>query len=80
MLRERIIEIMSRTLNVPAERIGNDAQFDSLENWTSLTHLELMMALEMEFRVTIPTNAMLELLTLADIEEFLRSRMQSKAA
>jgi acyl carrier protein len=39
---------------VPAADIGDDTSPDSVEAWSSLAHLDLILAIEEEFGVTIP--------------------------
>jgi acyl carrier protein len=79
MLRERIKRVMGQTFNVPADRVPDDAALADFANWTSLGHLELMMALEMEFAVNIPAQMMLELLSLDAIEEYLTGQGMAAA-
>jgi acyl carrier protein len=50
----RIKQVMSAVFEVPLESINEDASTDTIENWDSLRHLNLILALEEEFGVTIP--------------------------
>lgn len=70
-MRERIKEVMADVFELSPDRIPDDADTESLEQWDSLGHMQLMLALEAEFGVQIPTETMLELLSLEEIEEFL---------
>jgi acyl carrier protein len=70
-MRERLRRVVADTFNLPPERVPEDAQIGVLEQWTSLGHLELMMAVEMEFRVKIPSDAMLDLISLQALADFL---------
>ena len=45
---------MSTVFDVPLESITEDASTDNIENWDSLRHLNLILALEEEFNITIP--------------------------
>lgn len=71
-LREKVKRVMAATFRVPAARIPDDANPENVAGWDSLAHIELMLALEMEFRVPLPTEAIIELVTLEAIEGFLR--------
>ena len=73
-MRERIKQVMARTFQVPAAEIPDDASIDLFPKWDSLAHLELMLALEMEFSVSISTDAMLDLLQLEAVENYLRQK------
>lgn len=70
-MRENIKQIMARIFERRAEDIPDTASVDLLPEWDSLHHIELMLALEAEFGVRIPTQAMLELVSLAAIEAYL---------
>ncbi len=70
-MHDRLRDVLAGVLEVPAVEIGDDASTESLENWDSLRQLELMLALELEYGVRIPADAMLELQSVAAIEEFL---------
>lgn len=65
---------MASTFGVSVEQIPSDASINHFEEWDSLRHLELMLALEMEFGVRISIDAMVELLSLESIKDFLRKQ------
>lgn len=50
----KIKYVMSAVFEIPVESIKNDASSDNIENWDSLRHLNLILALEEEFGVSIP--------------------------
>lgn len=50
----KIKQVMSVVFEIPTELITDDASSDTIENWDSLRHLNLILALEEEFGVTIP--------------------------
>ena len=55
MLNEDALkQVMATMLNVDAATIGPDASMDNVPNWDSLRHMNLVLALEEEFKVTIP--------------------------
>jgi acyl carrier protein len=45
---------MSTVFEVPFEKITEDSSPDNIESWDSLKHLNLILALEEEFDITIP--------------------------
>ena len=49
-----IKQVMSAVFEIPVESISNDASSDNIDNWDSLRHLNLILALEEEFGVSIP--------------------------
>jgi len=50
----KIKYVMSSVFEIPVESITDDASSDNIENWDSLRHLNLILALEEEFGVSIP--------------------------
>lgn len=62
---------MAKVFGVTEVEIPDDATINQYSEWDSLRHLELMLALETEFRLRIPTDAMLQLLSLEAIETYL---------
>jgi acyl carrier protein len=55
MLNENALkQVMGTMLGVDPATIGPDASMDTIANWDSLRHMNLVLALEDEFKVTIP--------------------------
>ena len=55
MLNEGTLkQVIATMLNVDASKIDEDSSMDNLPNWDSLRHMNLVLALEEEFKVTIP--------------------------
>lgn len=46
--------VIGAVLNLPAESIDESASADTIEGWTSLAQLNLILALEEEFDIQIP--------------------------
>ena len=53
-LDERIKNTMASILNVPVNSLNENSSKDNVEGWDSLKHMNLLLALEQEFNVTIP--------------------------
>ena len=70
-MRERIKQVMAGSFQVPLEEIPGDASINEFPKWDSLAHMELMLALELELGVRISASAMLDLLSLDAIEDYL---------
>jgi acyl carrier protein len=49
-------QVMASVLNIDAATIGENTSIDTIESWTSLRHMNLILALEDEFRVSIPDD------------------------
>ena len=55
MLDEHLLKrVIATILNVDIDSIGPDSSMDTIEAWDSLRHMNLILALEDEFAVSIP--------------------------
>ena len=55
MLNEdKLKKVMAIMLKVDLSEINEDSSMDNVASWDSLRHMNLVIALEEEFRVTIP--------------------------
>ena len=57
MLNEDALkQVMAMVLGVDPSTIGPDASMDTIASWDSLRHMNLVLALEEEFKVSIPDD------------------------
>jgi acyl carrier protein len=70
-MHDRLRRVFAETFEVDPAAIPEDASIETLDGWDSLRQLELMLALELEFGVHLPSEAMLELTSAQAIEDFL---------
>ena len=55
MLNEDTLkQVMATMLKMDAFSITADSSMDNMPNWDSLRHMNLVLALEEEFKITIP--------------------------
>lgn len=55
MLNEETLkQVMATMLKVDVSSIDNESSMDTIESWDSLGHMNLVLALEEEFKVSIP--------------------------
>jgi acyl carrier protein len=55
MLDENTLkQVMATLLTVDITAIDSEASMDTIPNWDSLRHMNLVLALEEEFKVSIP--------------------------
>lgn len=55
MLNEDVLkQLMATILNVDVSEIDEESSMDNMSNWDSLHHMNLVLALEEEFKLTIP--------------------------
>lgn len=65
---------IARTLKIDPALVVADAGPLTVSAWDSFQHLHLMMAIEEQYRVEIPVEQVVTLLTVADIAALLRSK------
>ena len=64
----KILDIMSSVFEVELSTLNEDSSIDSIENWDSIRHLNLILALEEEFNITIPDEEVGDLVNYKLIE------------
>jgi acyl carrier protein len=60
---QRLKEVLSRIFNVSLDTITEEASPDTIENWDSLRHMNLVLALEEEFDVEFTDDQVVEILS-----------------
>lgn len=50
-MKERVFKVFSQIMNVPLSSINEDSSPVTIEEWDSLKHINLILALEEEFDV-----------------------------
>lgn len=61
MDESRLKEVLGSVLGLPAEAIHEGTNADTVEDWSSLAQLNLILALEEEFGIEIPDEDAAEL-------------------
>ncbi|MFZ4498308.1 MAG: acyl carrier protein [Burkholderiales bacterium] len=46
--------VMATVLGIQTDAIGDDTSMDTVESWDSIKHMNLVLAIEEEFGVSIP--------------------------
>ena len=73
-MKDRILKIVSQVMNVPVEHLNEDSSPDTVENWDSLKHMNLVLALEEELNITFSDEEIIELLSVGIIIETLKEK------
>ena len=61
-MKEKVFSIISKIMAVPLEEVNEDSSPDSIENWDSLKHMNLVLALEQEFEIQFTDEQIISLL------------------
>jgi acyl carrier protein len=74
-LVDRVRRIAADVLEVPRQSIQPDSSPESVETWDSVHHLNLVLALEQEFRVQFEPEEIDEMYNIERIVAVLTSKM-----
>ena len=70
-LEDRIYRVISDVMGVPLEEINDNSSPDSIEAWESLSHINLILALESEFSVSLDPEDVMEMQSVSLIRTIL---------
>jgi acyl carrier protein len=54
MTEDTLKDVMATVLEIAADSISDDTSMDTVEAWDSIKHMNLVLAIEEEFGVSIP--------------------------
>jgi acyl carrier protein len=54
MTEDTLKDVMATVLEIAADSINDDTSMDTVEAWDSIKHMNLVLAIEEEFGVSIP--------------------------
>ncbi len=74
---ERVIEVVADKLDVPVDEISTQSRFVEDLNADSLDQVELIMALEDEYDITIPDEDAQKIATINDAVSYIDSQENS---
>jgi len=69
---EKLKQVLSRIFNVNLDMITGDASPDTIENWDSVRHMNLVLALEEEFDFEFTDDQVVEIISYALIKIVLK--------
>ena len=73
-MKDRVFKIVSQVFDVPAAQLNEDSSPDTVDNWDSLKHMNLVLALEEEFGVTFSDEEVVVMLSVDIIIETLKEK------
>lgn len=74
-LKKRIRDIMSIVFDIEKEQIKDNSEPGLIENWDSLRHMNLIVALEEEFGIVFTDDEMTELLNMELITSIISDKI-----
>jgi acyl carrier protein len=76
-MEDRIKNVMSAVFEIPADQICNESSSDTIATWDSLKHMNLIIALEEEFNISIPDHEVGNMLNFELIFHIINEAMQN---
>jgi len=73
-MEDRIKKVMSDVLNIDVSLINNETSPDNIENWDSLKHMNLIVALEEEFEIEFDDEEIVDSMNYTLIVIILKSK------
>lgn len=71
---DRIQTVVGDTFQLPADAVGDELAFNETPQWDSVNHINLMLALEEAFEISIADDDIVELTSVAAIRRYLGDR------
>lgn len=68
-MREKIIELIERNLNLEHGTITEDTRIEDVEGWDSLAHVLIIGDLDADLGISIPLDQAIEIETVAELFE-----------
>lgn len=73
-MKDKVLRIVSQVMDESVEQLDENSSPDSVENWDSLKHMNLVLALEEEFNITFLDEEIVEMLSVGIIIETLKEK------
>ena len=67
-----MVRLFSSALGINPERVVDDLQYNSIDEWDSVAHMGLVAALEREFDIMLDTDDILDMSSVGKAREILR--------
>ena len=73
-MKDSVKKVISEVFNIDIELINNESSPDNIENWDSLKHMNLIVALEEEFEIEFNDEEIVDSMNYALIVNILESK------
>ena len=75
-LEDRLRNIFADVFDVSEKGINDESSPDTIEIWDSLRHLQLIMALEDAFDISLSADEVTEMLSFKDVKSLLMKQLE----
>lgn len=74
---DKLFAILSSLLNVPRDQLGLESSKETIQQWDSLKHMHLVMALEEEFGIEFDDNEVAHLSSAAALLDSINGKLDA---
>ncbi len=74
-MRDKIKNVMALVFEIEPSQIPESASTSTIDNWDSLNHMNLVVALEEEFNILFSDEEIVEIISLEAVEKSLLSKL-----
>jgi len=75
-IEEKVKEIIAKVLEVPVDQINEDTAIGDIPEWDSLSHIQIISAIEKEFGFHFTPDVMMDLEDVSDISAAVEERVE----
>ena len=76
-MQEKLRQVMGRVFNVSSSSITDESKVETIESWDSLNHINLILALEQEFKTMFVPEEIVQMVSFQEILEVLKQKIQT---
>lgn len=73
-MRDKIKNVMALVFEIDPSQIPDSASTSTIDNWDSLNHMNLVVALEEEFNILFSDEEIVEIISFEAVEKSLSSK------
>ena len=71
---ERVLRIISQVMEVQIDQLNEESSPETVENWDSLRHINLILALEEEFNIAFSDEEIIDMVSVQFIVKTLKEK------
>ncbi len=72
---ENFLNLIATTLDIPVGNLKNESTTETIPQWTSLSHWEIVEAIENEYNIEFTMDEATEFINLGNLYEILQNKL-----
>ncbi len=74
-VQEKVIQVLINIFQVSPDKISTKTTSDNVENWDSMNHINMILALEQEFGISYDEEQAVSMLSVGEIIEVTKGKL-----